>query len=337
MKITLRDVAKRLNLSPTTVSRALDGYDDVAESTRKLVIETAQEMGYAPNRAARQLRRRQTDTIGYIIPSNNVGFADPFFSEFIAGLGDEASAHNYDLLVTTAPPASPSEKSQYQRWVQGGKVDGMVINRVHLDDWRLHYLAEQGTPHISLERSLAQLDFIGVEVDSFNGFLELMAYLVNKGHSRIAYIGGDMELKIEYDHHAGYQAGLKAVNISPESTLVIRADLTPAGGYKAAEYLLTLANPPTAIVCINDLTAIGAMHASHQRGLKVGHDIAIAGFDGIADTAHTQPPLTTLDQPVYAIARQLVTMLLAVINGESLAKRQVKIQPQLLIRESTGG
>ena len=208
MRPTIRDVAKKLNLSITNISRALDGYDDVAESTRKLVIETAQEMGYAPNRAARQLRRQQTDTIGYIIPSNNAGFADPFFSEFIAGLGDEASAHNYDLLVTTAPPASPNEKAQYERWVQGGKVDGMVVNRIHLDDWRLGYLAEQGAPHVSLERSLTPLDFVGVEVDSFNGFLELMAYLVNQGHSRIAYIGGDSELKIDYDHHAGYQAGL---------------------------------------------------------------------------------------------------------------------------------
>jgi LacI family transcriptional regulator len=102
MRPTIRNVAKKLNLSITTVSRALDGYDDVAERTRKLVIETAHEMGYAPNRAARQLRRQQTDTIGYIIPSNSAGFADPFFSEFIAGLGDEASVHNYDLLVTTA-------------------------------------------------------------------------------------------------------------------------------------------------------------------------------------------------------------------------------------------
>lgn len=337
MHPTIRDVAKKLNLSITTISRALDGYDDVAESTRKLVIETAQEMGYAPNRAARQLRRQQTDTIGYIIPSNNAGFADPFFSEFIAGLGDEASAHNYDLLVTTAPPASPNEKAQYERWVQGGKVDGLVVNRIHLDDWRLGYLAEQGTPHVSLERSLTPLDFVGVEVDSFNGFLELMAYLVNQGHSRIAYIGGDPELKIDYDHHAGYQAGLMTANISPEPALVTRADLTPEGGYQAAEHLLTLANPPTAIVCVNDLTAIGAMHASHKYGLKVGRDIAIAGFDGIADAAHTQPPLTTLDQPVYTIARQLAKMVLALINGEPLAERHVKFQPRLLIRESTGG
>jgi LacI family transcriptional regulator len=337
MRPTIRDVAKKLNLSITTVSRALDGYDDVAERTRKLVIETAHEMGYAPNRAARQLRRQQTDTIGYIIPSNSAGFADPFFSEFIAGLGDEASAHNYDLLVTTAPPASPNEKAQYERWVQGGKVDGLVVNRIQLDDWRLHYLAEQGVPHVSLERSLTQLDFVGVEVDSYNGFLELMAYLVNQGHSRIAYIGGDPKLKIENDHYAGYQAGLKAAHVAPEPALVTRADLTPEGGYQAAEHLLQLANPPTAIVCVNDLTAIGAMHASHQYGLKVGRDIAIAGFDGIADSAHTQPPLTTLDQPVYTIARQLVTMLLAFITDEPLAERQFKIQPKLLIRESTGG
>ncbi len=257
-------------------------------------------MGYAPNRVARQLLRQQTDTIGYIIPSNNTGFADPFFSEFIAGLGDEASAHNYDLLVTTASPSSPNEKAQYERWVQGGKVDGLVVYRVQLDDWRLHYLAEQGVPHVSLKRSLAQMDFVGVEVDSYNGFLELMAYLVNQGHTRIAYIGGDPKLKIENDRHAGYQAGLKAANITLDPALVTHADLTPEGGYQAAEHLLKPANPPTAIVCVNDLTAIGAMHASHQYGLKVGRNIAISGFDGIAE-------------------------------------RQVKFHPKLLIRESTGG
>ncbi len=336
MTITIRDVAKRLNISITTVSRALDGYDDVAKDTRELVILTAQEMGYTPNRAARQLRRQRTDTIGYIIPSISSGFADPFFGEFIAGLGDEASAHNYDLLVTTAASASLSEKALYQRWVQGGKVGGMVINRVHVDDWRLQYLAEQGMPHVSLERSPSRKDFVGIEVDSHTGFLELMAYLINQGHSRIAYIGGDVELKIDHDRHTGYLAGLNAGAIASDSALVMRADLTAEGGYQAAGRLLGLANQPTAIVCVNDLTAIGAMHAANERGLKVGRDIAIAGFDGIADSAHTQPMLTTLDQPVYSIARQLVTMLLKLINGEMLQERQVKIQPKLLIRESTG-
>jgi LacI family transcriptional regulator len=337
MQPTIRDVAKKLNLSITTVSRALDGYADVAAATRELVIKTSQEMGYTPNRAARQLRRQRTDTIGYVIPSNKAGFADPFFSEFISGLGDEAAAQNYDLLVTAAAPSSENEKNQYQRWVQGGKVDGMVLNRVQMDDWRLHYLYEQHVPYVSLEQSPAQPNFIGIEADSYSGFLELIAYLVGKGHNRIAYIGGPSELKIDDDRLAGYQAGLNIANILFNPLFVTRADLTPEGGYREAERLLGLASPPTAIICVNDLTAIGAMHAAHKKGLKVGSEVAIAGFDGIADSAHTEPPLTTLDQPVYSMARSLVTMLIALMNGQSIPEKQVKIKPKLLIRESTGG
>ena len=334
---TIKDVAKALNLSITTVSRALDGYDDVAKETRELVIRTAREMGYTPNRAARQLRRQRSETIGYILPTEKPQFADAFYSEFIAGLGDMAAASNFDLLVSAAPPESAAEKALYERWAQGRKVDGIVLNRIRLHDWRVQYLTAQKIPFVSLERSLLPVEFIGVEAEAYQGFLELMAYLTNQGHSRIAYIGGWPELKIEHDRYAGYQAGLKAASISPEPALVTRGDLTPEGGYQAAGRLLNLSQPPTAIVCVNDLTAIGAMHAAHERGLKVGRDIAIAGFDGIADSAHTQPPLTTLDQPVYTIARQLVTMLLALINGQPLAERQVKIEPKLIIRASTGG
>jgi LacI family transcriptional regulator len=336
MRPTIRDIAKQLHLSITTVSRALDGYGDVAVETRRLVVEAAREMGYSPNRAARQLRRQRADTIGYIIPSKEPGFADPFYAEFIAGLGDAASANNFDLLVTTAALAGEAEASLYQRWIQSGKVDGMVVNRVQIDDWRLRFLAERGVPHVSLERSESQPDFVGVEVDSRGGLLELMAHLTTQGHSRIAYIGGPAEQKIDAARYAGYRSGLEAARIAPDPALTVRADLTPEGGFQAADRLLMLPTPPTAMVCVNDLTAIGAMHAAHQHGLKVGRDIAITGFDGIADAAHTQPPLTTLDQPVYSIARRLVTMLLALINGQPLPERQVRIVPRLLIRESSG-
>jgi LacI family transcriptional regulator len=334
---TIKDVAKKLNLSITTVSRALDGYDDVAESTRELVVKTARKMGYTPNRAARQLRRQQTDTIGYILPTERPQFADPFYSEFIAGLGDVAAANNFDLLVSAAPPDTPAEKALYERWTQGCKVDGIVLNRIRLQDWRVDYLTNRKTSFVSLERSQLPVEFIGMETDTNQGMVELIAHLANQGHSRIAYIGASTDLKIEYDRYHGYQVGLQEAQIIPDPTLVIRGNLTPEGGYQAARHLLTLANQPTAIVCVNDLTAIGAMHAAHESGLKVGRDIAIAGFDGIADSAHTQPPLTTLDQPVYEIAGRLVMMLLTLINGEILSEQQVKIQPKLLIRPSTGG
>ncbi len=336
MSTTIRDVAKRLNLSITTVSRALDGYDDVAVSTRDLVIKTARKMGYVPNRAARQLRRQRTDTIGYVLPAASVGFADPFFSEFIAGLSDEVSAHNFDLLVSAAPSDGEAEKILYSRWLQAGKIDGIVINRVRLNDWRLRFLAEHKVPHVSLERSLAHLDFIGVEVDLRSGLRRLMEYLVGSGHRRIGYIGGIPEFKIDYDRKRGYLAGLKAAGIKPDPSLITRSDLTSEGGYRAARHLLEIPMPPSAIVCINDQTALGALHAAHERGLTIGRDVAIAGFDGLADAAHTEPPLTTLEQPVYSVARQLAKMLMAIIAGDTLEEPQVKIQPELLIRSSTG-
>jgi LacI family transcriptional regulator, galactose operon repressor len=334
---TIRDVAKRLNVSITTVSRALDGYSDVAEETRQLVIKTAQEMGYVPNRAARQLRRQRSETIGYILPAQAPQFADPFFSEFIAGLGDEATSHNFDLLVSTAAPNSEAERQSYERWAHGRKVDGLVLNRMRLHDWRVQYLAQTDLPFVSLERSLDKSGHASVEVDSLAGFTMLMAYLSGKGHKRIAYIGGPKDLKIQADRFEGYKKGLAAAGIPFDPNLVMEGDTTRGGGYRAAQQLFALKPLPTAITCINDPTAIGVLHAASERGLVVGRDLAVAGFDGIADAEHTSPPLTTLKHPLYEIARTLVKMLVAMIQGQPLEERRGQLQPELLIRESTGG
>ncbi len=334
---SIRDVAKRLNISITTVSRALDGYSDVAEATRQLVINTAQEMGYAPNRAARQLRRQRSDTIGYILPALAPQFADPFFSEFVSGLGDEAASHNFDLLVSTASPDSDSEKHRYEHWVQGRKADGMVLNRMRLHDWRVQYLVQTDLPFVSLERTLDKSDQASVEVDGWAGFKMLMAYLTAKGHRRIAYIGGPTNLKIQADRFKGYKKGLVAAGIPFDPELVVAGDTFHAGGYQAAQHLLARKQFPTAITCINDLTAIGVLHAASDRGIKVGLDLAVAGFDGIEEAEHTSPPLTTLSQPLYEIARNLVRMLVTTIQNLPLEERHILFQPELIIRESTGG
>jgi LacI family transcriptional regulator len=333
---TIRDVAKHLNISITTVSRALDGYSDVAESTRTLVIKTAQEMGYVPNRAARELRRQRSDTIGYVLPSSAPQFADPYFSEFFAGLGDESSLNNFDLIVSTAAPDSNFEQKAYERWVRGRKVDGLVLNRMRLHDWRVQFLGSAGMPFVSLERSLDGIDYAAIEVDSKESFKMLMRYLIGKGHQRIAYIGGPPELKIQMDRFAGYQAGLSEAGIPIVTDLVGQSDATRDGGYQAAKALLKLKPSPSAIACINDLTAIGALRAATDLGLKVGQDLAVAGYDGIAEAEHTSPPLTTIKQPVYEIARELVKMLINLIQGRIVENMQVHIQPELLIRESTG-
>jgi len=335
--VTIRDVAKRLNLSITTVSRALDGYDDVAESTRQRVIRTAREMGYAPSHTARQLRRSRAESIGYILPTSGPRFTDPFFSEFIAGLGDEATSHNLDLLISTAPPDKPTERQMYERWVHSRRVDGIVLSRMRARDWRVQYLIENKFPVVALGHTLLSIDLPYVEVDARVGFALMVKHLAERGHTRIAYIGAPENLTLQVDRLAGFRDGLQAAGLTLDEALITEGDLTRAGGYEAAQRLLSLREPPTAIMGVNDLTAIGAMRAAHERGLVVGRDVAVAGYDGIEDGEHTHPPLTTLKRSVYDLARRLVNMLLAIIAGEPLAERQVMLPPELIVRGSTGG
>ncbi len=336
MPVTIHDVARRLKLSITTVSRALDGYDDVAEATRRRVVHMAREMGYVPSRAARQLRRRRADAIGYILPTSAQHFTDPFFSEFIAGLGDEATSHQLDLLVSTAPPGSPAERQIYARWVQGGLVDGIVLSRMRRRDWRAGYLAANNFPFVAHGHTLLRVDYPYIEVDSRAGFARLVQHLVAHGRRRIAYIGAPRSVTLQAERLAGYCDGLAAAGIAVDRALIAEGDLTRTGGYQAAERLLSLAEPPTAVLGANDLTAIGALRAAHERGLIVGQDIAIAGYDGTEDGEHTHPPLTTLRQPIYDTARRLVMMLRARMAGETIAEPQVILQPELILRASTG-
>jgi len=337
MSITIRDVARRLNISITTVSRALDGYTDVAEETRQLIIRTAQEMGYVPNQAARQLRRKRSDTIGYILPAETPRFSDPFFAEFLAGLGDEAAVHGSDLLVSTAHPGSQAEQLVYEHWIQGRKVDGLILNRIRIQDWRVQFLAQAQFPFVALERSLDPCEYPSVEVNGRVWFRKLVDHLVSLGHQRIAYIGADRTLKIQVDRFDGYQDSLKTHGLALDPKWIMEGDLSTEGGYRAAIKLLDLAVPPTAIACVDDMTAIGVLHAAREKGWIVGENLAVAGFDGIEGFEHTQPPLTTVNQPVYQIARRLVQMLADQIAGTPLPDTRVAIEPVLEIRQSTIG
>ncbi len=335
MTITIHDVARRLNLSITTVSRALDGYPDVAVETRERVSRVAAEMGYVPSRVARQLRRRRADAIGYVLPTPQPRFADPFFSELISGLGDEAAHYNLDVLVSTAPPGEATERAMYERWARSRRVDGVVLSRMRRHDWRVDYLAEQGLPFVALGHSLNAVDYPYIDVDARAGLIALVAHLAEQGHRRIAYIGASPDLMLQTARLEGYRAGLAALDLEADPAWVAEGDLTRQGGYRAATQLLAAPRPPTAIIGANDLTAIGAMRAASERGLVVGRDLAVAGYDGVGEAEHAHPPLTTLNQPVYDIARQLVKMLIRLIAQEPLAERHVLLQPELLIRDST--
>jgi LacI family transcriptional regulator len=335
MAVTIRQVAKRLRLSITTVSRALDGYNDVAAKTRERVIRTARDMGYVPSRAARQLRRQRADTIGYVIPGHAPSFTDPFSIEFIAGLGDAVTSHNLDLLISTAPPDSDAEHHIYTRWAHSRQVDGIILSRLRLKDWRVKFLAQNNFPFVAHGHTQLRLDFPYIEMDSRTGFVQLVKHLAAQGHRRIAYIGAPAKFTLQTERCEGYRKGLTEAGIAIDETLIVEGDLTRSGGYQTAQQLLALPARPTALIGVNDLTAIGAMRAARELGLIVGRDFAIAGYDGTEDSEHTDPPLTTLKQPIYDTAQRLVAMLLQCIAGEPITESHIILQPELIVREST--
>jgi LacI family transcriptional regulator len=335
MPVTIRDLAQKLNLSITQVSRALGGYSDVSETTRAKVIDAANEMGYEPSYAARQLRRKRADAIGFILPTSSPRFSDPFYASFLAGLCDEAALHQVDLVVSSCPPSSDLEKKMYQRWFQSSRVDGMVINRVRIFDWRVEYLAENHMPFVTLGLPDSKHNFPAIKVDERVGFEQLVLHLKGKGHHRIAFISGPAELVIQQERFGGYFQGLNLTGLEYDEQLVVQADLTEDGGYLAAHALFGLKNPPTAVLGCNDQIAIGVLRAAKEAGRKVGAEFSVAGYDGIREAEFSDPPLTTLSQPTYDIARQLVQMLAAEINHDPLNQKQVNIIPELILRAST--
>jgi LacI family transcriptional regulator len=294
-------------------------------------------LGYVPSRAARNLRRQRADIIGYVIPASGSRFTDPFFSEFISGLGDQAVSQNFDLLVSTATPDTAAEKQVYSRWISSRLVDGVILSRMRLDDWRANHLVENNFPFTVHGRTGGAANYPFIEIDSRAGLSMLVKHLASRGHERIAYVGAPAKFTLQRDRFAGYCDGLKEEGLPFDDTLVSEGDLTRAGGYQAALRLLDLANRPTAIIGVNDLTADGVIRAVRERNLVVGRDLAVAGYDGTEVSEHTQPPLTTLRQPVYETARNLVMMLIGVIQGNPLPQSQIILQPELIVRESTGG
>ena len=334
--VTLKDLAAKLGLSVTTVSRALAGYGDVAEATRQRVRQAAEEMGYVPDVTAQRLQKGRTDTIGFVIPTPGPRFSDPYFSELLAGIGNEATRHNFDLLVSTRTPDTPEEQLAYRRMVESRMVDGLLVVRTRVKDQRIAYLARMGFPFVSFGRTDLDIDFPYVDEDSFAGLELVTQHLIDLGHQRLGFVSAPEELMFCHYRRDGVKSALDRNRLpwQPEHNIV--SDLTQRGGFGAMNKLLDLPTPPTAVIACNDLMALGAISAAQKRGLAVGRDVSITGFDDIPLAEHSHPPLTTVCQPIYDIGRRICAMLIHLIQGQELTERHILLQPELVVRESSG-
>lgn len=335
MAVTIKDIAERVGKSVTTVSRALHGYDDVSPETKALVKRVADEMGYTPNILAQRLQKQSTETIGVILPTFGPRFSDPFFSEFLAGVGNKASEIGYDMLVSTRAPGE-EEMQAYRRIVQGRRVDGLIVLRTRRIDNRILYLCEKKFPFIAFGRTEDGCDFPYVDEDGEFGMQLIAEHLIKLGHKRIACIAPSPDLMFAHHRLKGFSTGLEKHGFQLAEDCIRIGDLTQNGGYKQARKLLDLSTPPTAIAACNDLMALGAISAAQDLGLNVGREIAITGFDDIPMAEHSHPSLTTVHQPVYKIGAMVCEMLIKRILGNCLDQDHIILKPSLRIRQSCG-
>lgn len=335
MAATLKDIAGKLGISITTVSRGLAGYDDVAAETRQRILETASDLGYRPNLLARRLQKRRTDTLGFIMPTFGPRFSDPFFSEFIAGIGNEAAEQEYDLLVSTHAPESEEEKQAYARATQRGWVDGLIVIRTRKNDSRILHLHEHNFPFVVFGRTDVPFEYPYVDEDGVAGMQLLVQHLADLGHRRIGFIMPPAGLMFSQYRLQGYYETMAANNLPVVPEWIVEGDLTQRSGAEAAQQLLAVTPQVTAVICGNDLMAMGAINQIQQAGLTVGVEMAVAGFDDIPSSAFVNPPLTTLHQPIYDIGRQTCAMLIDIVNGRAPQNQRVLLTPTLIVRASS--
>ncbi|MFO7320291.1 MAG: LacI family DNA-binding transcriptional regulator [Chloroflexota bacterium] len=337
MAIKLKDVARQSGYSITTVSRALAGYSDVNEQTRRHIIEVASSLGYQPNLPARQLRIRRTNSLGLVIPARDHSYSNEFFSQLLMGIGDAAAQSGYDLLISAQAPGE-AEMACYRRMVGGNLVDGVILVRTRRHDERIAYLSQQQIPFMVFGRAAPgePCNFSFIDIDSQAAIRALVDHFTGLGHRRIGLILPPEEMAFTPYRLAGYQEGLENAGLPYDPARVVTGDLLRSGGEQGARILLDRDPKITAIIACNDLMALGAMRAIESLNLQVGRDIAVAGYDDIPAAEYAYPSLTTIHQPIYEIGQRLVTLLLDQIEGRNSAHSAVFLPYTLVVRASSG-
>ena len=337
-RVTLKDVAAQAGVTYQTVSKVITGRVKVLPDTEARIWAASRDLGYRPNHSARSLRAQRSLMIGYSWSSLETEQPNHILHMFLTSVVSEAETAGYHLLPFPYR-AGDDPVAGYRELIDSGRVDAFVITSVNYDDQRAAFLLERGFPFVAFGRSSANDPFSYVDVDGTAGLRLATEHLVAHGHRRIAMLAWHETSRTGNDRLAGYLEGLRAAGLEVDPALIARGDWTFEFGYEATAGWLKLApeQRPTAIVAVSDIMAIGAIHAAQARGLTVGRDIALVGFDDTPMAQYIRPPLTSLRQPIRQAGRKCVELLVALLTGQPQAQSRVLLAPELIVRESSGG
>ncbi len=334
-RVSLKDVAAKAGVSFQTVSKVLNGQSHVLPETAERVWKAARQLDYRPNHNARNLRAQRSRMIGYSWEPEKPNQANHILDMFLTSMVEEAEAAGYHLLPF---PFKQGENliAGYRELIDSGRVDGFVISSVNYHDPRAAYLLERQFPFVAFGRSGPELDFPYVDVDGAAGLRMATDHLIASGHRRIAVLAWPDHSRVGNDRLEGYKAALSAYGLRLDPELVTRQEGTFDNARAATGRWLSLESGrrPTGIVALTDTMAIGALQAGQAKGLAIGRDLAIVGFDNSPMAEYLSPPLTSVSQPIRAVGHKCVEILIAQLKGEPLPERQVLFKPELILRAS---
>ncbi|GAB6138911.1 LacI family DNA-binding transcriptional regulator [Halanaerobaculum tunisiense] len=334
---TIKDVAKKAGVSPSTVSRVINNHPRISQDTREQVLESMDEIGYHPNIIARNLVNQQTNTLGLVMPySTEEAFADPFYAEVLRGIGAMAQSKGYSLLLITCD-GQENEVNAALRAVKGKQVDGLLLLRVRKNDQLIKELKELEFPFTVVGRPENEDNNYWVNNDNIQSSKQLIDYLLNLGHTKIGVITGSKEYIVYQDRLAGYQRALEEQGITYQQDYVAQIIGKQESAYEQAKELLK-ANPEiTALFGVDDQMAYGIVQAVRELDLDIPEDIAVVGFNNNPLSNLITPPLTTMDINTYQLGNQATELLIKVVNDQVTDYCHQLVPTDLIIRESCGG
>lgn len=332
-QVTIKDIARELGVSPSTVSRAMKDHPDISQATKQRVRELVEKLKYKPNAVALSLRSRKSNTIALVVPA----IVHHFFSSVISGIEEVAQGAGYNVMIFQSNESYDREVAITQS-LASNQADGVLVSvsKTSRKFGHLKELMNDGLPLVFFDRACEEIEADKVVVDDFNGAFNAVEYMINTGCKRIAHFSAPQHLEIGYQRKRGYISALEQHGIEPDDILMVKCD-THDEALEVTPKIMRVENPPDAIFAVNDLTATGVLKVLKQMRFRIPEDVSVIGFtDGLVATV-TDPPLTTVSQHGFEMGKKAMEMLLKRIDAleEDYPAVTEVIPTELVVRETT--
>jgi LacI family transcriptional regulator len=334
--MNIKALAKELGLSTSTVSRALNGYQDVNEATRKRVEETAKNLGYKANAGARRLVRGSTEAIGIVYSAAVENLGNPQFLDMAGGLSERLHTQHFDLMLAVA--SDEQDLDIYDRLFRGGRVDAVVVPNTRVDDARVNFLMERGYPFLAYGRTANCGGYSWFDFDNEAGSTLAVQHLTDLGHRHIAYVHSPLALNFAAQRYCGFLLGLQAAGLTFDPAGLAGPAVNRRSGHDVVHALMAQPNPPTAVVVDNNLGGIGVLRGLLDMGVALGKDVSVV-VQGVipADSLLAGLDITMVTQPTaQSTGETMADMVLQVLREPELGPFQLLRQPELVLGQTSG-